>query len=201
MTNDTKLIEAVEKADSAPKLIAAVKALADAKLESCIPTLIKVLGYNNPGAAVTAVNGLIALGDIAVKPLIEQLDGYNYGARAYTIRALAAIAHPAGLDCLLQSASDFAPSVRRAAAKGLGKMRWELLSAEKIPEAQNQVINTLLQTYQDQDWSIRYAVIVGLDELAKNGLSKQILTHLQSLSSQETDLAVSARLQLAISSF
>jgi len=38
---------------------------------------------------------------------------YNYGARAYSIRALAAIADPCALDVLVTAAAtDFAPSVR-----------------------------------------------------------------------------------------
>ncbi|HLO48947.1 MAG TPA: HEAT repeat domain-containing protein, partial [Kamptonema sp.] len=83
-----ELIRAVETADSAAGLLNAVKALAETNSESAIPTLIAVLGYNNPGAAVAAVDGLIQIGEPAVLPLLEQLDGYNYGARAWAIRAL-----------------------------------------------------------------------------------------------------------------
>ena len=52
MTN--QLIRAVEQADSSEGLLNAVKALAAAGSQEAIPTLITVLGYNNPGAAVSA---------------------------------------------------------------------------------------------------------------------------------------------------
>jgi urease accessory protein UreF len=90
-----ELIRAVEQADSPARLVAAVQTLAAAHLETGISTLIAVLGYNNPTAAVAAVEGLTQLGAAAVQPLMEQLDEYNYGARAYAIRALAALADPA----------------------------------------------------------------------------------------------------------
>jgi len=113
MTNSAlalELIQSVEQADSPSRLVAAVRALAEARLEAGIPTLIAVLGYNNPEAAVAAIAGLVQLGDVAVQPLIERLDDYNYGARAYSFRALAAIAHPDSLDTLLSAAeTDFAP--------------------------------------------------------------------------------------------
>ena len=57
------LISAVEKADSATALTDAVQDLADACLLDAIPTLIEALSYNNPGAAVAAVDGLITLGE------------------------------------------------------------------------------------------------------------------------------------------
>ena len=64
----------------------AVRELAAATDPDAIPTLIKVLAYNNPGAAVAAVDGLVALGSTAVPTLLELIDGYNYGARAWAIR-------------------------------------------------------------------------------------------------------------------
>lgn len=162
------LIRAVDEADSAQKLLQAVRVLAAAGSVAAIPKLIQVLGFNNPGAAVAAVDGLIALGKPAVLPLMEQLDGYNYGARAWAIRGLSGIGDPRGLEILLKaSASDFALSVRRAAARGLGVIHWEWLGAEEVPGAQERTLETLLQTSQDPEWVVRYAAIVGLEGLAK----------------------------------
>ena len=124
MTNNSlaqQLINAVEEADSSAKLLEAVQNLAAACLEESVPTLIAALGYNNPGAAVAAVDGLVQIGEPAVKPLLELLDNYNYGARAWAVRAMAGIGDPRGLNTLLDAAkNDFALSVRRAAARGLG---------------------------------------------------------------------------------
>lgn len=193
------LIHAVEQADSAPRLVAAVKDLASAEVEAGISTLIAVLGYNNPTAAVAAVQGLIQIGSAAVQPLIEQLDDYNYGARAYAIRALAAIADPQALDILLVSAAtDFAPSVRRAAAKGLGVLRWSELTTNERSTAQAKALETLELIIQDADWSIRYAAIVGLQGLATTSeLTPQIQNKFTQLLETEKDAAVRSRIQLA----
>ena len=98
------LIEGVEKADSATKLVSAVEALAAVCQTEAIPTLVTVLRYNNPGAAVAAVDGLIALGRVTVPYLLDNIDGYNYGARAWATRVFAGIGDPAALDILLDAA-------------------------------------------------------------------------------------------------
>jgi len=197
-----ELIRAIDQADSPARLIGAVRALAAARLEAAIPTLIQVLGYNNPGAAVAAVDGLVKLGEGAVQPLLEQIDGYNYGARAYAIRALAAIADPRALDVLLEAAAtDFAPSVRRAATKGVGFLRWEQFPDGQLSLAQARALATLLQVSQDADWAIRYAAIVGLQALAANSADPAIVTavgdRLQALVQADPDGAVRARVFVA----
>ena len=207
MNNDTKILElirAVEQADSASSLLNAVRSLSSARLEEAIPTLITVLGYNNPGAAVAAVEGLIELGKPAVQPLLEQLDDYNYGARSWAIRALAGIGDPRGLDVLLSAAAtDFALSVRRAATKGLGTIRWSELSSDEIQSAGAKVLNTLLQVSQDHEWIVRYASVVALQALAsettrqKPDLVPQILARLDEIAASDADLAVRARAVMA----
>ena len=204
-TIDNQLIRAVEQADSSQGLIDAVNNLAIAQIEEAIPTLIKVLGYNNPGAAVAAVDGLVQLGESAVLPLLEKLDGYNYGARAWAIRALAGIGDPRGLDILLEAAAnDFSFSVRRGAARGLGVMHWQKLPAAEISDAQLLAFKTLLQVSQDSEWVVRYAAVVGLQGLAKaikvnhSNCFQDILTRLEDIVDTDTTLAVSARAQMAI---
>lgn len=195
------LVDAIEQADSPERLIGAVQALAAARLEAGIPTLIKALGYNNPGAAMVAVRGLVQMGEAAVMPLLTLMDDYNYGARAYAIRALAAIADPRALDVLLVTAeTDFAPSVRRAATKGLGLMRWLQLPLDRVAMAQQKALASLLTISQDDDWSLRYAAIVGLQglALAAQPLTAQIAAHLQQMVDTETDLAVRSRALWAI---
>lgn len=202
MTNHQQLIQAVEQADSPERLITAVRTLAAARSEAGIPTLIAALGYNNPGAALAAVAGLVQMGSTAVPLLLELLDGYNYGARAYAIRALAAIADPRALEVLLIAAkSDFAPSVRRAASKGLGNLHWNQLEPSQIRIAQEKAFQTLVEICQDADWSIRYAAIVGLHTMAnQTDFLSKILEHFHQMSQRETDLAVRARVQLALNS-
>ena len=194
-----ELIRAVEQADSPAKLVAAVRNLAADPVEEGISTLIAVLGYNNPIAAVAAVEGLIQLGKSAVQPLIEQLDEYNYGARAYGIRALVALADPRALDVLLTAAAtDFAPSVRRAAASGLGTLHWNQMDVEQRSSAQAQAIQTLLLVAQDQDWSIRYAAVVGLQALSTTPeLKGQIQELFEQMAQIDPDISVRARVALA----
>lgn len=197
-----KLIREVEKADSADSLLNAVKALAATGSEEAIPTLITVLGYNNPGAAVAAVDGLIQVGEPAVLPLLEQLDGYNYGARAWAIRALAGVGDPRGLEVLVDAAiNDFALSVRRAATKGLGTICWQQLPPERVAEAQLIACKTLLQASQDPEWVVRYAAVGGLQALAAatvqpNWLT-EVLARLEEIIKTDETLAVRARAMLA----
>lgn len=197
-----ELIQAVEQADSAEGLLNSVKALAAAGSTEAIPTLITVLGYNNPGAAVAAVDGLIQLGEPAVLPLLEQLDGYNYGARAWAVRALAGIGDPRGLNILLDAAAnDFALSVRRAAARGLGTICWELMPSAKIAESQKNVSQTLLQASQDPEWVVRYAAVGALQALASAAVQpdwlSQVLSRLEEIASGDETTSVRARAMLA----
>lgn len=198
-----ELIAAIAQADSSTRLIDAVRALTLTHSAASIPTLIQVLGYNNPGAAVTALRGLVQLGEVAVQPLLDQLDGYNYGARAYSIRALAAIADPRALETLLEAAeTDFAPSVRRAATKGLGCLRWHQLPVEQIADAQARALKTLLLVSHDPDWAIRYAAVVGLQELTPSWASTQdamrlVCDRLDEMVHTDPTLTTQARARLA----
>jgi phycocyanobilin lyase beta subunit len=194
-----ELIRAVNQAETPAQMVTAVKNLAAAKDPAAIPTLIAVFGYNNPAAAVVAVAGLTELGEMAVPQLLEQIDDYNYGARAYSIRTLAAIADPRALDVLITTAAtDFAPSVRRAAAKGLGNLNWSQLGIAERQTAINRALETLLLICQDTDWSIRYAAIVGLQSLAKIAEVREIiLTRFQEMLAHDSEKAVCARIQLA----
>lgn len=197
-----QLIQAIEQADSPGRLIAAVRALSEARLEAGIPVLIRVLGFNNPGAAVTAVAGLVQMGEVAVPALLAQLDGYNYGARSYAIRALAAIADPRALAVLQKAAAtDFAPSVRRAATKGLGRLKWSQMLIEQRTPAQLETWQTLQPISQDPDWSLRYAAVVGLEGLAiaalDTQLAMQIKAQLQQIATTDSDRVVQARAHVA----
>ncbi|MEO0988047.1 MAG: HEAT repeat domain-containing protein [Cyanobacteria bacterium J06639_14] len=195
------LINAVEKADSATALTDAVQDLADACLLDAIPTLIEALSYNNPGAAVAAVDGLVNLGEPAVPRLLQQLDNNNYTARSWAIRALAGIGDPRGLITLLGAATaDFSMSVRRAAARGLGSMKWYLFPPQLLEIAQAEALEALLfVAQQDEEWVVRYAAVVGLESLvlalaAKNAPGQQeIEAQFELMATQEESLSVRAR--------
>ncbi|TRU23418.1 MAG: HEAT repeat domain-containing protein [Microcystis aeruginosa Ma_QC_B_20070730_S2] len=196
------LIIAVEKADSANQLLTAVENLAAAKSEAAIPTLTDVLRYNNPGASVAAVDGLIAIGKAAVPYLLANLDGYNYGARAWATRALAGIGDVRGLDLLLEAAvSDFSFSVRRGAARGLGNIIWSDLEKSRVYEAQNAVFAALEKLLQgDPEWVVRYAAIVGLEGLgtAAAAFRRAIRELLAQIGETEAEIVVRLRADQAL---
>jgi phycocyanobilin lyase beta subunit len=199
--NVQSLMQAVEQADSAEKLVLAVRQLAARQTMAAIPTLITVLRYNNPGAAVAAVDGLIALGEQVIPYLLDNIDGYNYGARAWATRVFAGIGDPRALDVLLEAAQqDFALSVRRAAAKGLGNLRWDKVAPEDLAPTQEQVLQALTQVLQDPEWVVRYAAIVALEQLAlsQSELSPAIEALLAQHRPLETELIVQSRLALAL---
>lgn len=200
-----QLIRAVETATSKGEIIQAVRSLAAARHPEAIPTLIAVLGYNNPGAAVAAVDGLVALESQAVTAILEQLDGYNYGARAWAIRALALIGDPRALEVLADTArADFALSVRRAAARGVGALQWHLLPAAAIAPAQATALETLLAVTADPEWVVRYAAVAGLHNLGEALVSDRsevhttITQHLRTVAAEDETLAVRARAVLAL---
>ncbi len=205
MTEIQTLIDAVNKADSADLLLETVEDLAEAKDQAAIPTLVEVLGFNNPGAAVAAVDGLIQIGEPVVPYLLNNLDDYNYGARAWATRVFAGVGDPDALDLLLEAAvSDFSQSVRRSAAKGLGSIKWlKLPSAEIIP-AQQKVLNTLLLATEDGEWVVRYAAVVGLEALANTLAESQpkllleIAARFQELIDSEPEVAICARIKYTL---
>jgi phycocyanobilin lyase beta subunit len=169
----SSLIEAVEQADTSTALLVATTRLSshlvggNPPAPAAIAALVQVLGFNNPGAAVAAVDGLIACGEAAVAPLLDNLDAHNYGARAWAVRALAGIGDVRGLELLEQAlAGDIGPSVRRAAARGLGQLRSDALPAQERREVLERALTALEAAAADGEWVVRYAVVVGLESLA-----------------------------------
>ena len=201
MTFD-EILKAIEDADSATKLADAIKLLAESNNLESIPHLIRSLGYNNPGAAVAAVDGLISLGEPSVLPLLELLDGYNYSARAWALRALSGIGDPRSLSLLLDTAqNDFALSVRRAAARGLGTIKWTQMNDDEVPAAQAEVLQVLLGICSDPEWVVRYSAIAGVERLLQGLVVGDVRSGaiglLEKLAVEDEDLTVRARAELA----
>jgi len=199
-------IAALQEAGSAMALLEATQELAGCADASAAPVLVEVLGFNNPGAAVAAVEGLISLGTAAVEALL-QLDPENYGARAWAVRALAGIGDVRGLELLLDAlGSDVVASVRRAAAKGLGQLQLSELPPAQQQDIHRQCLGALLAATSDGEWVVRYAVAVGLELLAaglpagspERQLAQQGLLTLQK-ATDGTPPVVQRRAKLALS--
>ncbi len=201
------LMEAVRKAESADALLKAVEDLAAVKSPLAIPILIEVLGWNNPGAAVAAVDGLIAIGAPVVEPLLQNIDDYNYGARAWALRVLAGIGDIRAKDLLVSAATtDFSQSVRRAATRGLGNLKWQQLPAEEKLDTQQEIYNTLMTTIRDGEWVVRYATVVAWENFylalkADSGsldLLKGIREELTTICTGDSEIAIQTRAKLAL---
>ncbi len=202
MMTFNEMLKAIEDAESAVKLADTVKLLAESGSLAAIPHLIRALGYNNPGAAVAAVDGLITQGEPAVLPLLELLDGYNYSARAWALRALSGIGDPRSLSLLLDTAqNDFALSVRRAAARGLGTIKWEQMASSEVETAQAEVLQVLLVICSDPEWVVRYSAITGVERLLGNlgagAVRDGAIGLLAKLAVEDEDLTVRSRAALA----
>ncbi len=162
MTSDAFYQTLLEQASDTEEMLAAVKKLKESQDPQALPSLIRAFGFNNPTVGEAALAAVLEFGSLAVGPLLENVDGYDYGARAYSVRALARLGDARALDFLLQAVrSDFAPSVRRAAVRGLGRMA-PSLTGEQL----QQVLAQLTQSLSDADWAIRYASICALSDLA-----------------------------------
>jgi phycocyanobilin lyase beta subunit len=195
------LLQQIELAANAAQLADAVKALAEKGIPETAPELIRALNYNNPGAAVAAVDGLIAIGEAAVEPLLTLLDNHNYGARAWALRALSGIGDPRSLPLLLDTAAnDFALSVRRAAAYGLGGIHWETMVEAEVAAAQHQCLEVLISLGQDPEWVVRYAAIAAIESLVRSNhtLQTSATNHLVAVQASDPELAVQSRAKLAL---
>ena len=201
------LVRALDKAGTAIALVGAVRDLAAAKLPEAIPYLMDALKFNNPGAAVAAGEGLVALGTVVVEPIMAQIDGYNYGARAWATRALSEIGDPRALDLMVAVADgDFSPSVRRSAVKGLGWLRWQELPSGLRHNQQRQVVPIMVKACTDGEWVVRYGAIAGIQAFLSNPttqdreLRNQLFDSLKQMVKNDGDLAIRLRSRYALES-
>ncbi|WP_166281005.1 HEAT repeat domain-containing protein [Lyngbya confervoides] len=204
-TTIAALIQAVDQADSSQALVNAVRAVAQTGDVQGLPTLLAALNFNNPGAAVAAVEGFLLIGEPAVMPLLGLLENQNYGARAWALRALAGIGDPRSLALLQQTARhDHALSVRRAAARGLGTIRWHLLPPDQVVGRQREALEALLAVTEDPEWVVRYGAIAGLQGLAESILATwpeamaRMRARLEQMAQTDGVQAVQARARLAL---
>ena len=192
----------LDQATSTPELVKATRALASLQDPGAAETLIKVLGFNNPAVATVATEGLIRLGCSIVPQLLVSMDARNYGARAWVVKVLATLRDPRGLELLEHALhADIAPSVRRAATRGLAELD---LNNTKDADAIRRCYLGLLLAGRDDEWVVRYAAAFGLERRlqqsnATGSISDQALALLRKLSSSSEDVkVVRLRAQLAL---
>ena len=155
-------IRHLDDARTTPELVRATKAVCALQDPAAAPTLIKVLGYNNPAVAAVASQGLVALGRAIVPTLLTSLDAQNYGARAWVVRVIASLRDPRGLELLDRALqADIAPSVRRSATRGLAELD---LVGSTAPADLSRCCHALFRAAHDDEWVVRYAAAYGLEQ-------------------------------------
>ena len=197
-----KAILALDRATTTSELVEATQTICGLKDLEAAPTLIKVLGFNNPAVGAVATQGLIALGRDVVPILVVNLDVGNHGARAWVVRAIATLRDPRGLDLLEHALNaDIAPSVRRSATRGLAEME---LEGSNVSKDFSRCCEALFKAAADDEWIVRYAAAFGLEQRfghnsTNTGLKTQAIAHLEELSSNsEAVKVVQQRAKLAL---
>ena len=197
-----KAILALDRATTTSELVEATQTICGLKDLEAAPTLIKVLGFNNPAVGAVATQGLIALGRDVVPILVVNLAVGNYGARAWVVRAIATLRDPRGLDLLEHALNaDIAPSVRRSATRGLAEME---LEGSNVSKDFSRCCEALFKAAADDEWIVRYAAAFGLEQRFGHnstniGLKTQAIAHLEELSSNsEAVKVVKQRAKLAL---
>ena len=193
-------IRNLDRASSTPELVQATRALCALGDPEAAETLVKVLGFNNPAVAAVATQGLIQLGRTIVPTLLISLDARNYGARAWVVKALAALRDPRGLDLLEHALeADIAPSVRRSATRGLADLELDPVARD---QQLDRCLRGLLKAGQDDEWVVRYAAVFGLEQRLRHApvdssLTDQAVSMLRTLASDGEDARV-VRLRAAL---
>ena len=202
MTDLTTAVLELDRATSTPELVQATQGICALNDANAAPTLIKVLSYNNPAVAAIATQGLIALGRAVVPDLLSSMDTGNYGARAWVVKALAALQDPRGLDLLDHALrADIAPSVRRSATRGLAELDLDLPNQL---DALVRCCEGLLHAGVDDEWVVRYAAAYGIERrLISNALTPSLQTEAMTVlnqlaSAQEPVKVVRQRADLAL---
>lgn len=162
-----------------------------------IASLIEQLQPHHPAISAIAVESLVEIGTEAVEPLITAfLTCKDHGVQGFIIQALARIGDIRALDLLIEVvgievANHCQGSVRRMAARGLGKIG----STTNDISAINCCIEKLNWALSNvEDWALRYAAIVSLQEIATPETQAILEQSLQ----QQTDRIVKLRCQTAL---
>ncbi|NES93701.1 MAG: HEAT repeat domain-containing protein [Desertifilum sp. SIO1I2] len=158
--------------------------------------LIAQLSDRHPARAAAAAQELVPLGQDCTLALLAAYPQVDRGVQAAIIQVLARIADPLAFDLLLEVvgvavANHCQGNVRRVAARGLGQMA---LNSGDLGLVRRAVDRLAWAIAHAEDWALRYAAVVSLQELA----SPEAIAVLQAAEASEGDRVVRSRLQMAI---
>ncbi|MGC1395682.1 MAG: HEAT repeat domain-containing protein [Coleofasciculaceae cyanobacterium] len=194
--NESGLIEQLNSAIATTEIVNLVQTLATNKIKIAIAPLIQLLHHHNPSVSAAAVTGLVQLAPDSVEALITAFGAcQDHGVQAYIVQALAQIGDARGLDILIEIvgtevANHCQGNVRRMAARGLGKIG----KTNHCQTRQKAIAKLTWALLKPQDWALRYAAVVSLEEIA----TEATMATLQQALNQEIDQVVQLRIQSAL---
>jgi HEAT repeat protein len=197
MSNQAELINQLSSIDSAKEAIPLIGQLTRDGDRIAAEGLLQTLHHHHLGVVAAAVEGLVQLGTNAVEPLLNKFKTCrDHGIQAYIVQALARIEDARALDLLIEMvgvevANHCQGNVRRVAARGLGKIG-KTANNESI--IQRCVEKLTWALFNAEDWGLRYAAVVSLQEI---GTAKAVAILQQALSG-EAELVVQERIRTAL---
>lgn len=198
--NFVALIKQLHQSTTPADKVAAIQALTSSGTKAAIPPLIEALNYHHPAVPTVAIEGLIKLAPNSVEPLIAAFRASgDHGVQAYIVQGLAQMGDFRALELLLEVvgvevANHCQGNVRRVAARGLGKIGTTANDPQIAQLALEKLTWALLNA---DDWALRYAAVVSLQEIG----TVEALSSLQQALTQELDPVVQIRISTALTSW
>ncbi len=185
MSELDSLLTRLRCATTPSKTARSLQAIIELKTEAAIPLMIDALAHH-PAVAASSVSSLIT----AYQATQDQ------AVQAQIIRILAQIGDPKAVNLLAEVvgvavANHCQGNVRRVAARGLGRIASVASDAQIV----GCVVDKLTWALKNpEDWALRYAAVVSLQEIA----SDSAVSILQEALTQEQDRVVQTRIKIAL---
>ncbi|MCX7592808.1 MAG: HEAT repeat domain-containing protein [Fischerella sp.] len=198
-TDSEQLVSQLNRSSSPTDVISAIAdiSVGENADTAAISALIQALSNHHPAVATAAIEALVKLAPATVEPLITAYrNSTDQGLQAHIIQALAQIGDDRAFDVLAEVvgtavANHCQGNVRRVAARGLGKIGSTTDDPETIRLAVEKLTWALLTP---EDWGLRYAAAVSLQEIA----TPEAKAALQVGLNQEADRVVRSRISTAV---
>ncbi len=200
-TNSKQLISQLNCALSPTDALCAIAAISASETTevAVISALVQLLSrhHHHSSVATAAVEVLVKLAPASVEPLLAAYRCCgDQGFQAWIIQALAMIGDAKAFDLLAEVvgtevANHCQGNVRRIAARGLGKIGSTVKDREVTDRAVEKLHWALVTP---QDWGLRYAAVVSLQEIA----TPQAYAVLSAGVACESDRVVRSRMKKAL---
>lgn len=200
-TNSKQLISQLNCALSPADALCAIAAISNSETTevAVISALLQLLSrhHHHSSVATAAVEVLVKLAPASVEPLLADFRSCSdQGFQAWIIQALAMIGDAKAFDLLAEVvgtevANHCQGNVRRIAARGLGKIGSTVKDREVTDRAVEKLHWALVTP---QDWGLRYAAVVSLQEIA----TPQAHAVLSAAVASESDWVVRSRMKKAL---